>query len=149
MEFEIWHIWLMVSIIFFILEIFIPSFVVFNLGVGALFASLIAATGASAQWQFFVFSVFTLASFFLVRPALKRWAYRRSDKTETNVNAMIGRTGMVIEKIDPVVNTGLVKIDGDIWQAITADGSAIEAGKIVKVKKLDSIILTVEQQRQH
>lgn len=144
MEFEIWHIWLMVSIIFFILEIFIPSFVVFNLGVGALFATLIAATGASVQWQFFVFSIFTLASFFLVRPMLKRWAYRQSDKAETNVNAMIGRKGMVLEKIDMAANTGTVKIDGDIWQAITSDGSTIEAGKVVKVTSINSIVITVE-----
>lgn len=146
MEFEIWHIWLMVSIIFFILEIFIPSFVVFNLGVGALFATIIAATGVSVSWQFLTFSLFTLASFFLVRPALKRWAYSRSDKTETNVNAMIGRTGKVIETIDPSNNSGLVKIDGDTWQAVTPNNSIIEVGKMVKVLSINSIILTVEQQ---
>jgi len=145
MEFEIWHIWLMVSIIFFILEIFIPSFVVFNLGVGALFATIIAATGASASWQFLTFSIFTLVSFFLVRPALKRWAYSRSDKTETNVNAIIGRTGKVIETIDPSNNSGLVKIDGDTWQAVTPNSSIIEVGKMVKVLSINSIILTVEQ----
>lgn len=146
MEFEIWHIWLMVAIIFFTLEIFIPSFVVVNFGVGALFATLIAAAGGTLQWQLFFFSIFTLASFFSIRPILKKWAYKRSDKVETNVNAMIGRTGVVTEKIDAGNNSGLVKIDGDIWQATTADGSTIEAGKIVKVNKLNSIILTVEQQ---
>lgn len=144
MEFEIWHIWLMVAIVFFTLEIFIPSFIVINFGVGALFATLIAAAGGSLQWQLFFFSIFTLASFFSIRPILKKWAYKRSDKVETNVNAMIGRTGIVTEKIDAAKNTGLVKIDGDIWQAITADGGVIGPGTIVQVVKLDSIILTVK-----
>ncbi len=146
MVFEIWHIWLMVSILFFILEIFIPSFVVFNFGVGSLFATLMASFGASLQWQLFIFSAFTLASFFLLRPALKKWAYKRSDKTETNVNAMIGRTGIVYETIDPANSSGLVKIDGDIWQAISAQNSKIESGKLVKVTKIESIVVTVEQQ---
>lgn len=145
MEFEIWHIWLILAIIFFILEIFIPSFVVFNLGVGALFATLASLVGLSLQWQVFFFSVFTLTSFFVVRPALKKWAYRRSDHVKTNYEALIGRTGIVTENIDFSKNSGRVKIDGDHWMARSIDESVIEAGTVVKVLKVDSIVLEVKR----
>ena len=145
MEFEIWHIWLMAGIIFFILEIIIPSFVVFNFGVGALFATIGAALGMNLQWQFFIFSSFTLASFFLVRPSLKKWAYKRSDHVKTNTEAFIGKIGVVTEEINIQKNSGRIKIDGDSWLARTSDGSVIEPEKVVKVTSVDSIVLEVEK----
>ena len=145
MEFEIWHIWLIAAIIFFILEIFIPSFVVFNFGIGALFATLGAAAGVSLQWQVFIFSIFTLSSFFVVRPALQKWAYRRSDNVQTNMHALVGRVGVVTEKIDSTKNSGRIKIDGDVWMARTSDASVIEIEMAVRVKKVDSIVLEVEK----
>lgn len=145
MEFEIWHIWLIVAITLFIFEIFIPSFVVFNFGVGALFASFGAAMGVNIEWQFFIFSVFTLTSFFAVRPVLKKWAYRKSDKVKTNYEALEGRVAIVTEKIDLAKNLGRVKLDGDDWKACTNDGSTIEVGLAVKVIKVNSIVLEVER----
>ncbi|MFA9392275.1 MAG: NfeD family protein [Prolixibacteraceae bacterium] len=145
MEFEIWHIWLIVAILFFILEIFIPSFVVFNFGVGSLFASLGAVVGLNVQWQVLIFSIFTLSSFFLVRPALKKWAYKKSHQVKTNFEALEGRIGIVSEKIDFTKNSGRVKLDGDYWMARSKDGSTIDVDSAVKVLKLNSIVLEVEK----
>jgi len=145
MEFEIWHIWLIVAIIFFILEIFLPSFVVFNFGVGALFGTLAAALGLNIQWQVFIFSIFSLTSFFIVRPLLKKWAYKRSHNVATNMDALIGRIGVVTEKIDLSKNTGRVKVDGDDWMARSPDGIIIEKENIVKVIKVESIVMLVEK----
>lgn len=144
MEFEIWHIWIIVAVIFFILEIFIPSFVVFNLGIGSLFAALGAGTGLSVPWQMVLFSVFTLGSFFGLRPVLKKWAYLRSHQVSTNMDALIGRSAVVTETIDSLQNTGRVKIDGDIWMARSKNQSAIECNQLVKVTRVDSIVLEVE-----
>ncbi|MBN1768971.1 MAG: NfeD family protein [Prolixibacteraceae bacterium] len=144
MEFEIWHIWLMVSITFFILEIFIPSFVVFNFGIGALVAALAAAIELNLQWQILFFSIATLASFFSIRPVLKKWAYKRSHAVRTNATALIGRIGKVIETIDTKQNTGLVKIDGDVWQAKTDEAEQIKIGQSVEVTAIDSIVLHVK-----
>jgi len=144
MEFEIWHIWLILTILFFIAEIFIPSFVVFNFGVGSIFATLGAGIGLSLHWQVLIFSIFTLASFFVVRPALKKWAYRRSDQVKTNYDALIGRRAIVTESIDLTKNTGRVKIDGDSWLARSSSGAPIEVNQLVQVTKVDSIVLEVE-----
>lgn len=144
MEFEIWHIWLMVSITFFILEIFIPSFVVFNFGIGALVAALVATIELSLQWQILFFSIATLASFFSIRPALKKWAYKRSHAVRTNATALIGRIGKVIETIDAKQNTGLVKIDGDVWQAKTDEAEQIKIGQSVEITAIESIVLQVK-----
>ena len=62
----------------------------------------------------------------------------------TNADALIGRQALVSEEIKPVVG-GRVKVDGDDWKAVTADGKSVEAGKAVKILKVDSVILTVEE----
>lgn len=144
MEFEVWHIWTIIGIIFFILEIFIPSFVVFNFGIGGLFAALAAAIGLNIEWQVLTFSVFTLTSFFLVRPSLKKWAYKRSHDVKTNNEAFINKVGVVVETIDQLKNSGRIKIDGDVWMARSIDGKAIETDVIVRVVHIDSIVLEVE-----
>ena len=41
-------------------------------------------------------------------------------------------------------NFRILTFDGDDWKAVTADGSPVEAGKVVRILKVDSVILTVE-----
>ena len=144
MEFEVWHYWLIGSIVFFILEIIIPSFVVFNLGVGALFAALAATLNMSIEWQIFVFCLFTILSFFLIRPTLLKWAYNRSHQINTNVDAYVGRQAVVVDEINPSDEKGSVKLDGSVWQARSADGSVIPSGKTVQIIKVDSIVFEVK-----
>ena len=43
---------------------------------------------------------------------------------------------------------GRVRIDGDNWQAVSADASPINVGTKVRVSGYDSIILTVEREEE-
>jgi len=145
MEFELWHIWLIIALISFIMEIFIPSFVLFNFGIGAVLGSFAAGLNLSLEWQILFFSVGTLVSFFLIRPAMKKFAYRRSDGFKTNIDAMLGRQATVAEEISNENNRGRVSLDGDIWQARSHSNEIIPAGSLVEIVQLSSIILIVKK----
>lgn len=149
MEFEFWHIWLLIALLSFIMEIFIPSFVLFNFGIGALVGSLAAALNLSVEWQIVLFSLGTLMSFLLVRPVMKRWAYRRSGDYRSNVDAMIGRIARVSEEISNENNRGRVTLDGDIWQARSLDNELIPEGASVEIVQINSIILIVKKVNNH
>ena len=58
------------------------------------------------------------------------------------MDALIGRVTVVDEPIEEHRH-GRIIIDGDNWQAVSADGTAMEKGTKVKVISYDSIILTV------
>ena len=58
---------------------------------------------------------------------------------------MIGRTAIVVEIIDNKKNKGRVKIDGDIWKAISFDDSILEVNEKVVIIQIDSIVLTVKK----
>ena len=141
---EPWQIWIIVALGFFILEIFTPGFAVACLSVGAIGSAIGSAFGCELKFQILIFAIFTLLAFVLVRPLVLKLFYNKSKEVATNVDALIGRQAIVSEEIKPVVG-GRVKVDGDDWKAVTADGKSVEAGKIVRILKLDSVILTVEE----
>lgn len=145
MEFELWHIWLIVALICFIMEIFIPSFVLFNFGIGAVIGSFAAGLNLSLEWQIVLFSGGTMMSFFLVRPAMKRFAYKRTEGFKTNMEAMVGRQATVTEEISNENNRGRISLDGDVWQARSFSNEIIPQGTLVEIVQLNSIILTVKK----
>ncbi len=145
MEFELWHIWLLIALISFIMEIFIPSFILFNFGVGALVGSLAAGLNLSIEWQIVLFSLGTLMSFFLVRPVMKKIAYNHSEDRKTNIDAMVGRYAKVTEEISNENNRGRVLLDGDNWQARSLSNDEIPTGSTVEIVQLNSIILIVKK----
>ncbi len=145
MEFLLWHYWFIAAMLFFILEIFIPSFMVFNFGIGALFGTIFSAIGWSPELQIIVFCVGTLISFFAVRPLILKYGYKRSHNTQTNIDAMAGRTAKVIEPVNNRENTGRVKLDGDDWLARSTNGTEILPGEMVTVERVESIVLFVKK----
>ena len=144
MEFELWHIWIIIAFICFIMEIFIPSFILFNFGIGALVGSLAAGMNLSLEWQIVIFSAGTMLSFFLIRPAMKKFAYARSHQVSTNADALLGKKAKVTESIDNLNNEGRVMLDGDTWQARSLNNENISKGTPVEVVQVKSIILIVK-----
>jgi len=143
MEFEIWHYWILASIVFFLLEIFVPSFIMASIGIGCIAALLGAAISAPFPVQLVLFIVGTIAGFVSVKPFMKKYAYNKK-VLQTNASGLIGRTGKVKEEINEKLGTGAVAIDGDLWSSVPAKNEIIKVGEKVKVVNLSSIILTVE-----
>lgn len=142
---DVYQIWLVVAIVLVILEIMTAGFGVICFAIGAVFSALVAGLGGSITWQIVVFAVVSLLTFVFLRPVVIRFLDKKSKDVKTNADAVIGRKGIVSERIDSAQHTGRVAIDGDDWKAISEDGSVIEKGAEVKIVKMDSIILTVKQ----
>lgn len=142
---EVYQIWLIVAIILVILEIATAGFGVICFAIGAGFAALIAGLGGNLTWQIVIFAVVSLLTFIFLRPVVMRFLEKKSKDVKTNAEAIVGRKGIVSERIDATQHTGRVAIDGDDWKAVSEDGSVIEKGQTVEIVKLDSIIVTVKQ----
>ncbi|MDR0688132.1 MAG: NfeD family protein [Prevotellaceae bacterium] len=145
MNIDIWQLWMLAAVIFFILEIFTPSFFMACIGIGCAAGSVAAMLGGGTIAQLLFFSLATLAAFFGVRPLVMRYFYRKSDAVRTNVDSLVGRTARVSERLDPAAGQGRVVIDGDDWKAVSENGAAIEKGEPVEIVKVDSVILVVKK----
>ncbi len=119
MEFEIWHYWILAAIVFFLLEILIPSFIMVNIGIGCLLAFIGAAFHFPLSIQLILFIIGTAASFMSINPVMKKYAYNKK-AIKTNAGGLVGRIGKVKEEINETENIGCVAIDGDFWKSITS-----------------------------
>ena len=135
------QVWALVSIVCLILELSSGDFFIICFSIGAVFAIIAAVIGLNIYWQLFIFAIFSLLSIFFVRPVALRWLHKNEPNRASNADALIGRTGKVIEAIN-VTEPGYVQIDGDLWKAVSDD--TIEEGETVRVIDRESTIITVE-----
>ena len=145
MELAGWHLWIIGTILFAIIEIFTPGFLAGSIAVGALLAAIGAVFDAPLALQIILFCTGVLGSFFLIRPFMLRYAHRHEREIRTNGDALLGRTARVSVTIDNRKGEGRVVIDGDDWKAVSEHGTIIPAGEAVKIIRIDSIVLTVEE----
>ncbi len=141
---NIWAVWLIIAIVCMIVELTSFDFFITCFAIGALGAMLVSFTGCPLWVDVVVWAIVSVLSLCFVRPVLTKYLHHPSHKRKSNADALIGRHGVVTEKINPH-GYGYVRIDGDEWRSVTLDGSAIEAGTNVEVVARESIILTVKQ----
>ncbi len=139
-----WLAWVLIAILCLIIELGSGDLFVICFAVGAVFASAASAIGLGLVPQIIVFAVASFLCIYFIRPAAKRWLHRNDENRPSNADALMGRTGRVSEAI-VAGGYGRVAIDGDDWNALSADGRAIAEGATVRVVGRDSIILTVEE----
>ena len=138
---NMWQVWAVVSIVCLILELSSGDFFIICFSIGAVFSIVAAVLGLGIYWQLFIFAIFSLLSVLFVRPVALRYLHKNDPNKPSNADALIGRTGKVTESITAGGN-GYVKIDGDLWRAVS--NSDIPVGTTVRVIGRESTIITVE-----
>lgn len=132
--------WIIAAAIFAIIEALTLGLVCIWFAGGAVGAAIAAMLGASPIVQVVVFLGVSIVLLALTRPIARK---RLNDKTEkTNVDALIGQTGIVEEKITQY-KTGQVKADGKVWTAACETGE-IDEGAVVVIKSIKGVTITVE-----
>jgi membrane protein implicated in regulation of membrane protease activity len=129
--------WLVLLIVFLMVEAQSVTMVSLWFGAGAL-AALIAALCGGEFWLqiviFFAVSIVLLAS---LRPLARKYFTPRI--TKTNVDSVIGSEGLVTAKIDNITAQGQVKLGAMEWTARSTSGDPIPAGTLVKVDKIEGV----------
>ncbi len=141
---HLWLLWLVVAMALLIVELGFGDFFVTCFAVGALCAMVTSFLPVPFWLQVVIFAASSVASVYLLRPKLLKRLHATGHDRPSNADALIGREGTLVEPI-AANGSGYVKIDGDDWKAVTADGTAIAKGTKVRVVRMDCIIVTVER----
>ena len=144
MEFSLmFWIWVAIAAVFTVAEIFTAGFFLFPFAVGAGAAALINFLGLPSWLQWICFlglsGVLVLAS----RRLADRFSHEPPEKV--GVDRLIGQTGLVIETLDPITDSGRVRIKKDEWRATTADESKVEVNEKIRVVRVEGAHLVVEK----
>ena len=140
-----WYIWLILAILFSIGEILYSGFFLLWFAIGSLAALVLSFFTTQFVLQFVIFITLSL---FLVLTLTKKFTsyFSKNDHFVTNVDKLIGETGLVLETIGSnPLETGLVKIDGETWTAVSTHGQTIEKGTLVQVEAIQGVRVIVSE----
>jgi membrane protein implicated in regulation of membrane protease activity len=133
---EPWLLWLIAAVVFGVGEIATLGFFLAPFAGGALLAAIITGLGAGTAVGWVVFLVVSLVLLAALRP-LARSHRRQPPKLRTGTAALVGSTGMVVERIANDEGVGCVRIGGEVWTARSYDDDeVIEAGRKVQVVEI-------------
>lgn len=120
----IFWLWLAAALIFLIIEISTPTLVFACFVVGGVGAAVSSTITDSYLIQSAVFAVVSIILVPLTRPLAKK--ITKPSPQKSNVDAMVGRPGLVIKKIDTSLDVGQVRVDGQVWQAVASESLDID-----------------------
>jgi len=136
-------IWAILAAVFIIAEIFTAGFYLFPFGVGAGIAAILTMLGLPSWLQWLAFIVISAALVIFSRKLADRLTKEPPERVGSH--RVIDEIGLVIEPIDPLTDTGRVRVKKDEWRATSADDTKIEKDARVRVLRVDGTHLVVER----
>ena len=136
-----WQIMLIVSIVFLLLETFVPAMFFLNLAFAALVSAILAVF--IFNWEIIVlaFIILSFLALYFLRPFLI--GKRDKSKETGNQEKYIGKVVKVIQKVDKY--SGAITIYDERWEARALNDDVYEVGQEVRIVKNESLIMYVEK----
>ncbi len=142
-----WQIWIIAAALLLVAEMFTTGFWLACVAIGALVASVVALLPVGLVTQVIVFAGASVASLLGLRPALAHRFLHPPGSVRTNVDALLGKTGIVTAAFDPVTRLGRVSVEGEDWRGALLEGQqALPPGARVIVVQVDGSTVVVEQE---
>ena len=138
--------WLAAMVIFIIAEATTVTLVSIWFAVGALGAILIALLGGGLTLQVTVFLALAIVLLIFLRGAVRKHFTPRI--TRTNVDSVIGATGIVVTPVNNIAALGQIQVNGVEWSARSSDNSHIPAGTLVRVDRIEGVKVFVSPVRE-
>jgi membrane protein implicated in regulation of membrane protease activity len=135
--------WVFVAIVFAIAEILTVALFAMFITIGALGAAVASLLGFNLLVQAIVLGVLGVAGIFIARPYLVERLHIGKPSLRSGADSMVGQQAVLSDGIPGNGEPGHVKIAGELWPALTEDGSALPASTPVIVTALRSTMLIV------
>ncbi len=132
--------WLLLLIVFIVVELFTVGLTSIWFAAGALVALIIASCGGGFVFQLLAFLVVAFGLLFATRPWAKKYINSRTQAT--NADAVIGVEVKVTERVSNNDQTGAAVAKGQEWTARAENDTMIfEQGELAKVVRIEGVKL--------
>ena len=137
-------IWLGIVALFLVIEAATVGLTTIWFAGGALIAAIAAWIGEGEAVQWILFIAVSLVLLIFTRPVAVRYMNKNVEKT--NVERLMGQKAVVIQEIDNLNQTGLVRVGDVEWMARTkSDDVQIPEKAVVVIKEVQGVKLIVEE----
>lgn len=140
---SLWLLWALIGVALLIGEVLTGTLYLAALAAACLLPTLAAALGLPVVAQLAAFALTAVATVVKARPLLEATLHPPSRQIPSNVAAVVGAVGHVIEPLAAGTRPGRVLVAGDDWRAVSVDGRPIAAGTQVVVMEVQGVTLTV------
>lgn len=138
-------IWILIAVIFAVIEGFTMGLTTIWFTVGGVAACIVALLGGPLLLQIVVFFIVSIILLYFTRPLAEKRLKIGHEKN--NIDQMIGKTCLVTGKIEPY-HTGQAKVNGMVWTAAVKDNKeTIEKGQLVRIVGIEGVKLIVEREK--
>lgn len=136
MQWTAW-IWVCLMVVFLLVEASTVVLVSAWFAAGSLAALLVSLLGGSLLWQNVVFILVSACLLMALRPLARK--YLTPKRTRTNVDSVIGSTGLITVAVDNVKAEGQAKLGAMVWTARSTSGEPIPEGTLVRVDRIEGV----------
>jgi len=133
-------VWSILIIVFSVIEGLTLGLTSIWFAIGSIFALIAALFKLSFFSQVIVFILSSLVMIVYTKPIAQKSL--KIGATKTNVDELVGKKAIVTKKIKEH-EPGLVKVNGQVWTAISEDGKEIQEGIEVFVVMVEGVKLVV------
>lgn len=135
--------WLIIVIVMAVIEIITLGLTTIWFAGGALVAFIASMLGADLVVQIVLFIGVSVALMAVTRPLAVN--YLNKDRVKTNAESLIGKLGVVKQKVDNLNAQGIVSIEGQEWTARAIDDEMIPLYAVVEVVEIRGVKLMVRE----
>jgi membrane protein implicated in regulation of membrane protease activity len=133
---DAWIVWVIVGCVLAVGEMLSLSFYLAPFAAGAFVAGLLGLLGVGGVITWAAFIGVSLVTLSVARP-IARSHRRMPPQIRTGTAALIGKTGVVLERIANHEGVGCVRIEGEVWTARSYDeDDVIEPGARVHIVEI-------------
>lgn len=129
--------WLILLVFFCLVEVATVSVVSLWFAAGSLVAAIAAMLGAQLWLQVAVFLVVSGVALAALRPMVRRFFTPKL--TKTNVDSVIGSTGLITVAVDNIKAEGRAKLGAMEWTARSTSGEPIPKDTLVRVDRIEGV----------
>ena len=129
--------WLVMIVVFLLVEASTVTLVSLWFAAGSLAAMLVSLLKAPVWLQICLFVIVSAICLTALRPLVRK--HITPKLTKTNVDAVVGSTGLATVAIDNVTAQGQVKLGAVYWTARSISGDPIAEGTLVKVERIEGV----------
>lgn len=133
--------WVIFAVLFAIIECMTVQLVSIWFCVSSVVAAVLYYFTKSLYVSMIVFVVLSAVLILATRPFVKRVV--NINHQPTNADRIIGKKAIVTTKIEPDLNLGQIKVDGQVWSAKSDE--IIFEGETVEIEKIEGVKVVVKK----
>lgn len=129
--------WLVMLIVFIAAEAATVTMISAWFAAGSLAAMIVSMLNGQIWLQAVVFFAVSAGMLLLLRPLARK--HFTPKLTKTNIDSVVGATGLVTETVDNLNGTGQVKLGAMYWTARSTHEAVIEKGTQIVVDRIEGV----------